>query len=282
MKRIIPVFFSVLLIAALFAGCSSKGDIKYSDSVLIIGYTESAAPFLEVGEDGKATGFYADLFGKKAIFDSIKGDFKSYRFEKVEEGYALEDDGGFIGEDGKEYSASLLVGAVHKNDGTFNEDYSFTEPLITNRVIAIAKKDGDVKSFKDFKGARVLTAGDVAAAAFEKHFALSSMCKSVNSADVDSALAALDGGKADAVIVDEFTLCPTGKAENYAVLEGELDTVEYVIACAKYSGWKDSINEAIFEYKSPDYNKKGDEFTPLVEKYFGYNASSFDYKSSEK
>ena len=33
-------------------------------------------------------------------------------------------------------------------------------------------------------------------------------------------------------------------------------------------------NEAIYELKSPDYNDK-DEFTPMVEKYFGYNASTF-------
>ena len=30
--------------------------------------------------------------------------------------------------------------------------------------------------------------------------------------------------------------------------------------------------------KSESYGK-GDEFTPLVEKYFGYNASSFDHQT---
>lgn len=278
MKKIISVILCVTFIAVLFAGCSGNKDEKYTDTVLIIGYTESAAPFLEVGEDGKATGFYADLWN--AIFDSVKGDFKSYCFEKVEAGYTLEDDGGFTDSKGKTYSASLLMGNVHKNSGTFNEDYSFTEPIITNRVVAITKKDGKIKSYGDFPGAKVLTCGDTAKAAVEANFALASVCKSVKEAEIDAALAALDSGKADAVIADEFTFMPTGKADNYAILEGELDTVEYVIACAKYSGWKDSINEAILEYKSPEYNKNGDEFTPLVEKYFGYNASSFSYESS--
>lgn len=280
MKKIIAIILSVTLIAALFAGCSGKKDEKYSDTTLIIGYTESVAPFLEVGEDGTGTGFIADLWA--AIFDSVKGDCKTYRFEKVEEGYMLEDDGGFVDSKGKEYSAGLLMGAVCKNEGTFNEDYSFTEPIITNRVITIAKKDGKVKTYRDFKGAKVLVAGKVAEKSLEKQFALTSMCKSVNTADTEQALKALDEGKADAVVIDEFTLCPTGKAENYAVLDGTLDTFEYVIACAKYSGWKDSINEAIMEYKSPEYNKNGDEFTPLVEKYFGYNASSFEYESSDR
>lgn len=279
MKKVVSVILSLTLAAVLFTGCSNNKDVKYSDSVLIIGYTENEAPFIEAKDDGTAEGFIPELF-EKAVFEATKGDFKTYRFEKVEKGYALEEDGGFSDEGGKEYSASLLVGATHKNDGTFNEDYSFTEPLITNRVVAITKKDGKIKSFKDFTGAKVLTASETAKAAFEKHSAVYSLCKSVKEQEIAPALASLDDGRADAVIVDEFTLMPTGKAENYTVLEGELDTVEYVIACAKYSGWKDSINEAIFEYKSPEYNKHGDEFTPLVEKYFGYNASSFGFEPS--
>ncbi len=276
MKKLVSVLLSVLLIAAVFTGCSSGKGEKYSDSVLIIGYTESAAPFLEVSEDGKATGFYADLWD--AIFESVKGDFKTYRFEKVEEGYALEDDGGFFDSNDKEYSASLLMGDVHKNSSTFNEDYSFTEPIVTNRVIAVTKKGGKISSYNDLKGANAVTAGDYAKEALNKNFAITSLCKSVKAAKLDEALSLLDSGKADVVVTDEFTFNPSGKAESYTVLAGELDRQEYVIACAKYSGWKDSINEAIYEYRSAEYNKNGDEFTPLVEKYFGYNASSFDYE----
>ena len=278
MKKIFSVLLSITLIAALFAGCSGNKGEKYSDTTLIIGYTENAAPFLEVDENGKATGFCADLWS--AIFDSVKGDCKDYRFEKIEEGYMLEDDGGFVDSNGKEYSASLLIGAVAKNSGTFNEDYSFTEPIITNRVIAVTKKGSDIKTYKDLAGKNVLVAGAAAKAAFEKNYAVSTSCASAKDSELDAALTALDGGKADAVIVDEFTFMPLDKAGNYDRISGELETVEYVIACAKYSGWKDSINEAILEYKSPDYNKNGDQFTPLVEKYFHYNASSFDYKST--
>jgi hypothetical protein len=69
---------------------------------------------------------------------------------------------------------------------------------------------------------------------------------------------------------------PSDKVDSYTVLDGELDTIEYVIACAKYSSWKDSINEAVRQLKDEKYGD-GDEFTPLVEQYFGYNASSFNY-----
>lgn len=277
-KRILSFMLATMLVAFCFTGCSSKNTEKYSDTVLIIGYTESVAPFLEVDDNGKATGFYADLF--KAIFDDVKGDLKSYVFEKVEEGYALEEDGGFTDSKGKVYSAGLLMGAVSKNNGTFNKDYSFTEPVITDRIIAVTSKGSSVEGFDDFKGKRAVVVSDVAKTAFDKNSAISGACKSVKTVEgIDDALSMLDNGKADVVVTDEFSFMPSDKAESYTRLEGELDVIEYVIACAKYSGWKNSINEAIRELQSPDYGN-GDGFTkPIVEKYFGYNASSFEYKT---
>ncbi len=276
-KKIFAFLLSVILIATCFAGCSSESNEKYSDKTLIIGYTESVAPFLEVDKNGKATGFEADLW--KAIFDDVKGELENYRFEKVEEGYALENDGGFFDSSEKEYSAALLMGAVHKNDSTFNEDYSFTEPIISNRIVAVVNKDSKIKTYADFKGARAVTVSDIAKETFEKNSTISSVCKSVSETkSIDDAFALIDSGKADVIITDEFNLMPSERTKTYTVLEGELDTIEYVIACAKYSGWKDSINEAIREHKSESYGD-GDEFTPLVEKHFGYNASSFKYET---
>ncbi len=276
MKRVFAVLLSLALVLTVFAGCSKGEKEKYSDEKLIIGYTEAVAPLLQVDDKGKVTGFEAELF--KKIFDSVKGDLKSYTFEKVDEGYELEKDGGFTDSEGKEYSAGLLLGAS-KNSGTFNEEYSFTEPIITNRIIAVAAKDSERNGFAEFMGAKVVVVGDAADAAFKKNVAISSVCASVSEEQsIDSALGKLDSGEADIVVTDEFTFMPTGKADSYKIFEGELDKIEYVIACAKYSGWKDSLNEAIYELKSEDYGKNGDEFTPLVEKAFGYNASSFDWK----
>ncbi len=286
MKKIISILLCAALICCIFAGCSSnkKKDYiakEYSDTVLIIGYTEDAEPFIKAGKDGNAEGFIPELW--KTIFDDVKGDLKQYRFEKIEKGYMLEDDGGFFDKDKKEYSAGLLMGAVVKNDGTFNEDYSFTEPIITNRIIAVTKTGGNIKSYADFKGARAVVTNDTAKAALDKNAAVrSALAKVDEGVEINKALELLDGGKADVVITDEFSFNPLENKDNYTVLEQELDSVEYVIACAKYSGWKDSINEAIRELKSEDYGD-GDGFTPIVEKYFGYNASYFNYETdSEK
>lgn len=274
-KKVFSIFISVMLIVLCFTGCSSQDDEKYSDTVAILGYTEIAEPFINEVNDGTAQGFCADLWAE--IFDSVKGDLKSYRFEQVNEGYTLEEDGGFVDSTGKEYDACLLLGAVSKNTGTFNEDYSYSEPIITNRVIAITSKDSKIKTYADFAGAKVEVIGQTAQIAFEKNSNISGACSSVViSNDASASLGKLENGEIDAVITDEFTFMPLGVSEKYTILNGELDKIEYVIACAKNSGWKDSINEAIREAKSEKYGD-GDTFTPIVEKYFGYNASSFNY-----
>lgn len=276
-KKLVAVLCAVAVIAICFSGCSNQNSEKYSNETAIIGYVGEASPFITNVKDGKANGFEADLW--EAIFDSVKGDLKNYRFEKVNDGYTLEEDGGFYDSSDREYSACLLFGKVAKNTGTFNKDYSYTEPIISNRVITIVPKGSKIRTYNDFDGAKVAVVGPVAKTAFENNTAIYNRCASVDTITLDESTKVL-GTKYDAVVIDELTYCPTdsAKANDYDIVDGELDTIEYVIACAKNSGWKDSINEAIREMKSEKYGN-GDEFTPLVEKYFGYNASSFNYQT---
>ena len=100
-------------------------------------------------------------------------------------------------------------------------------------------------------------------------------------ADTASALADLKAGKIDMLVVDEFNFNTAQDKDDFYVFSGELDTISYVYSFKKWDWYADSINEAIYELKSPDYND-ADEFTPIVEKYFGYNASSFDYTANNK
>lgn len=276
-KKLVAVLCAVAVIAMCFSGCSNQNAEKYSSDTAIIGYISEASPFITNVKNGKASGFEADLW--EAIFDSVKGELKNYRFEKVNDGYTLEEDGGFYDSSEREYSACLLFGKVAKDSGTFNKDYSYTDPIISNRVITIVPKGSNIKTYNDIDGAKVGVVGTVAKSALEKNTAIYNRCASVDTITLDESTKTL-GTKYDAVVIDELTYCPTdsAKANTYDIIDGELDTIEYVIACAKNSGWKDSINEAIREMKSEKYGD-GDEFTPLVEKYFGYNASSFNYQT---
>ena len=274
-KKILAIVLTISLVALCFAGCGKAETEKYNDTTLIIGYNQSVAPFLQIDENGKATGFEADLWAK--IFDSVKGDLTDYVFEQVDEGYVLEEDGGFFDSTGKEYSAGLLFGAVSKNYSTFNEEYSFTQPIITNRVIALQKANtGVAATYSDFAGKTVVAVKGIANDTLQKYTALVKSCTVTTVDTIDEALAMMNNGTAQFVVTDEFTYCPIQDENAYKMLDGELDTIDYVIATAKYSGWYWSINEAIRELKSADYGE-GDEFTPLVEQYFNYNASQFTY-----
>ena len=246
MKKILAVALCVLLLGSVFAGCSGKKaeqTTEITDETLLIAYTADNAPFFQIDEKGNASGFEADLIAK--IFDSIKDDCKNYAYVKVEPGYRLGEETAYTDKDGKTYIAYMAVGGLQKNDGTNNEDYSFTNTVISNRVVTLVKKDSKTALYQD---------------------------------------------KADAVVIDEFDLRTLdfildGKKQALSdwttELSGQLDTVEYAFATAKYDRLKDDINEALLELKDPKYNDK-DEFTPIVEQYFGYNASNFSYIPADK
>ncbi len=48
----------------------------------------------------------------------------------------------------------MAVGGLQKNDGTNNEDYSFTNTVISNRVVTLVKKDSKIKDYSNLGGAK--------------------------------------------------------------------------------------------------------------------------------
>ncbi|MGN0521277.1 MAG: substrate-binding periplasmic protein [Eubacterium sp.] len=274
--KIISVILSMMFIASCFAGCSSS-DIaeEITDKTLLIAYTQENAPFVYTDENGKLTGFDVEIFS--TIFDDIKNDYKDYQFVKVDSDYQVGEDTAYTDDDGNEYIAYIMIGGIQKNQGSFNEDYTFSESVIDNRIITVTAKDSKVKAYGDFKGAVVGTVTEQAKAAFDNHSAIKNACKNVSEyKDIETALNDLNAGKIDAVVTDEFTFNVLDSKDNYTVLESELETISYVYSFKKWDWYVDSVNEAIYELKSPEYND-ADNFTPIVEKYFGYNASSFNY-----
>ena len=278
-KKIFAIALCGILIASAFAGCSKSGEAdNITDKTMLIAYTDEVEPFLFKGKNGKLAGFDIDLF--KKIYDNVKNDTKNYEFVKVDKDYKVGDDVAYTNKDGDEFIAYTMIGAVQKNVGSVNEDFSFTNDIITNRIITVTKSGNNISDYNDLSGKKLAVVTDIAKAALDKNATIKNNNKNTLYPTIEDALSALDNGSVDAVITDEFNFSPLENAEKYQVLNGELDKISYAFMFKKGDWVVENWNEAIYELKSPDYNDK-DEFTPMVEKYFGYNASSFDYVPSK-
>ena len=278
-KKIFTIALCGILIASAFAGCSKSGEAdKITDKTMLIAYTDEVEPFLYKDKNGKLAGFDVDLF--KKIYDNVKNDTKDYKFVKVDKDYKVGDDIAYTNKDGDEFIAYTMIGAVQKNVGSVNEDFSFTNDIITNRIITVTKSGNNISDYNDLSGKKLAVVTDIAKAALDKNATIKNNNKNTLYPTIEDALSALDNGSVDAVITDEFNFSPLENAEKYQVLNGELDKISYAFMFKKGDWVVENWNEAIYELKSPDYNDK-DEFTPMVEKYFGYNASSFDYVPSK-
>ena len=278
-KKIFAIALCGILIASAFAGCSKSGEAdKITDKTMLIAYTDEVEPFLYKDKNGKLAGFDIDLF--KKIYDNVKNDTKNYEFVRVDKDYKVGDDVAYTNKDGDEFIAYTMIGAVQKNVGSVNEDFSFTNDIITNRIITVTKSGNNISDYNDLSGKKLAVVTDIAKAALDKNATIKNNNKNTLYPTIEDALSALDNGSVDAVITDEFNFSPLENAEKYQVLNGELDKISYAFMFKKGDWVVENWNEAIYELKSPDYNDK-DEFTPMVEKYFGYNASSFDYVPSK-
>ena len=278
-KKIFAIALCGILIASAFAGCSKSGEAdKITDKTMLIAYTDEVEPFLYKDKNGKLAGFDIDLF--KKIYDNVKNDTKNYEFVKVDKDYKVGDDVAYTNKGGDEFIAYTMIGAVQKNVGSVNEDFSFTNDIITNRIITVTKSGNNISDYNDLSGKKLAVVTDIAKAALDKNATIKNNNKNTLYPTIEDALSALDNGSVDAVITDEFNFSPLENAEKYQVLNGELDKISYAFMFKKGDWVVENWNEAIYELKSPDYNDK-DEFTPMVEKYFGYNASSFDYVPSK-
>lgn len=282
-KKSLCIILCFILIALCFAGCSAeeKADTITKDTMLIA-YTNENEPFIYTDDKGNLTGFDVEVISK--IFKDIKNDYKNYQFVKVNEGYRVGEDVAYTDDNGNEYIAYIMVGGLQKNNGDFNKEFSFTENIIDNRVIAVGCENNDTykHTFSSLKDARAGIVSDIAKAGLDKNSAIKNNIKSITEyKNADKALDDLKSGKIDIVIIDEFSFNSAKSKDGLYTLNGEIDKISYVYSFKKWDWYVDAVNEAIYELKSPDYND-ADEFTPIVEKYFGYNASSFEYTADNK
>lgn len=280
MKKIIAVVLSAVFVILCFSGCSSSGLAEeITDKTLLIAYKEENKPFIYTDEKGQLTGFDVKLVEK--IFDDVKNDYKNYKFVQVDEDYRIGEDPAYTDDNGNEYIAYVMVGGIAKNTGSFNKDNTFTKNIIDNRIITVTAKDSKISTYADLNGINAGIVSDTAKAALDKNSVIKDGMKKVTEyEDAASALTDLKAGKIDALVIDEFNFNVAEGKDEFRVLDSELDTISYVYSFKKWDWYDEAFNEAIYELKSPDYND-ADEFTPIVEEFFGYNASNFDYQPSQ-
>lgn len=289
MKRALALMLAVMFVVLCFAGCSGSkksAEITNQEDItketMLIAYTEENAPFIYTDkETGKLEGFDVEVF--RTIFDDIKNEWKTFMFVKVDENYRLGEDVYYTDANGEDCIAYVMIGGVQKNVGDVNETYTFTDDVINNRVITITRADGAVAGYNELNGRNVGVISGVAKTALDNHSTIKNNCKSVTEykqSDIKKASEDLSKGKIQALVIDEFTFNKLDGKDSFKTLDGELDNISYVYCVKKWDWYKDPINNAIYELQSPDYND-ADEFTPIVEKYFGYDASSFDYTPKE-
>ena len=167
-KKIFALALCVMLIASVFVGCSKAGEAnKITDKTMLIAYTEEVEPFLYKDKNGKLTGFDVDLF--KKIYENVKNDTKNYEFVKVDKNYKVGDDIAYTDKDGNEFIAYTMIGAVQKNVGSVNEDFSFTNDIITDRIITLTKSGNNISDYNDLSGKKLAVVTDIAKTALDKN-----------------------------------------------------------------------------------------------------------------
>ncbi len=271
-KRIIALSLAVLLVAALFAGCSSTEEEEVTEDDMLIAYTAECEPFLYKDENGEWAGFDIDILN--AVFEDIQGEYSDYKIVEVPEGFVLGEDTYYTDSNGAELSPIIYIGGFTKNEGTVNEDMAWSENILENDVITLVAADSGIESYSDVSGKKAAVLSGSASEALAENTAVEESLKSVTEyTSAEEALSALDAGSVDILIADEMSLANYNAngsiydEAKYTALPGELGETVYAYAFAKSENLSYDFNESVSRMLDEKYDD-GDSLTPLIEQYF--------------
>ena len=85
-----------------------------------------------------------------------------------------------------------MIGAVQKNVGSVNEDFSFTNDIITHRIITVTKSGNNISDYNDLSGKKLAVVTDIAKAALDKNATIKNSNKNTLYPTIEDALSALE------------------------------------------------------------------------------------------
>ena len=113
-----------------------------------------------------------------------------------------------------------MIGAVQKNVGSVNEDFSFTNDIITNRIITVTKSGNNISDYNDLSGKKLAVVTDIAKAALDKNATIKNNNKNTLYPTIEDALSAFSSGeKLNSSVITASTL-PLSRAESASSIVG--------------------------------------------------------------
>lgn len=232
MKKLTALFLSALMIF-VFSACTAGGDESMDEVIdkkaIVMGYDKNYMPLGFADENGTYTGFDLDL--AKAICKRIitpSGAQATLNIMPLD-GQAAVD---AVLDGTVDYLANSM--SVH---GEGADSLSYSEPLFENSQVIVVLNESSVEDKLGLEGKKIsVVSNSHAAAALEGDSSLSSKATVANADDVNAAIAQLEAGAADAVIIDEVCakyLIAQGK--ELRILDEKLKTDSYRLVFNKDS-----------------------------------------------
>ena len=244
MKRFLSILFTLLMIAAVFAGCAKTegnagGVIKKSGDKFTLGFDQDFPPYGFVGEDGNYTGFDLDLakevcqrngwaFVPQPInWDSKDMELNSGTIDCIWNGFTI---------NGRE------------------DDYAWTVPYVNNTQVVVVKADSGINTFADLAGKIVTVQTDSSAQEAiesEDHADLrASLAKLEICAEYNTAFMDLEAGAVDAIAMDEGVAAfqIAGREDTFKILDETLVSEQYGVGFKKENtALRDTVQKTLFE-----------------------------------
>ena len=230
-KRVMTLLLAVTMVAAMFAGCGSKG----SDEKLVIGYT-IYEPMNYNDENGKLTGFDTEF--AEAVCEKLG----------VEPEFVIIDwDNKFL--ELKSKSIDCIWNGMTITDEVKN-NAAVTKAYVKNAQVVVMNeaKAAEYKTVDAMKGLKFVAEAGSAGEAAIKDNGLDSAYTAA--ADQTAALLEVKSGSADACVIDiTMANAMTGEGTSYENLTSviELTTEEYGIAFRNDSELTEKVNAIIDE-----------------------------------